>query len=263
MIKVFFLFLVAFSTLSSLFATQNYDKNKIQLMFLSQEDFSKDLLVSNTETIKKNRLSSKSDFSQNSEFADCSSIKFMKFAFELGNNYRNINQMQNIFETRNSIFYMKNFKPKGLFGQFFMGDYVNARMSTFENTNIPFLTRGSGISTEVSTKMTNLSTSYFKSNKQSASQNTIGDVYQKANKAHTSDTKLALAVPYLPQLKLFGGYSYNRNNEARLTKGPSFGFQASIFQCLKIDTTFVKQREGKTSAKVLFSLSMPTERLKF
>ncbi|MES2608112.1 MAG: hypothetical protein V4544_05240 [Pseudomonadota bacterium] len=186
---------------------------------------------------------------------------------EINSDYNKLDDKNKYFienKGTNSLFYYNApMKTKGFLTQLFIGGHFSAKMKTFKNSDIPFLARGSGVTTEVSTQSTHLSASYFKLNSQKVGQNSTKIGHQKKKQPLASDTKLALAIPFFPQLKLFGGYSYNRSSESRLTKGPSFGFQADIFDHIKVDTTFVKQTVGKTSAKVLFSLSMPLERIKF
>ncbi len=135
---------------------------------------------------------------------------------------------------------------------------IHTKVDTFRNEHIPFKNAGSGFSTEMSTDQTNVSTTYFKENKHD-------EMVSKASKwsGLSSDTKFAITLPYLSQIKLFGGYSYDRNTESKLIKGPSFGFQADVMKYVKVDTTFIKQREGKTAAKVLFSISVPFDKLSF
>ncbi len=132
---------------------------------------------------------------------------------------------------------------------------IHTKVDTFRNEHIPFKKAGSGFATEMSTEQTKVSTTYFKENKH----------YEMPLKRSglSSDTKFAITLPYLSQIKLFGGYSYDRNTESKLIKGPSFGFQADVMKYVKVDTTFIKQREGKTAAKILFSISVPFDKLSF
>lgn len=166
-------------------------------------------------------------------------------------------------ESKKVFYYSLPINGKSFLSRFFIGNHFSAQMDAVQNSEIPFLARGSGVATEVSTQSTQLSASYFKSNAQSAEVNNTQNNSKHEKQPLVSDTKLALAIPFLPQLKLFGGYSYSRNIESRLTKGPSFGFQAALFDRVKVDTTFVKQTVGKTAARVLLSFNMPFERLKF
>lgn len=166
-------------------------------------------------------------------------------------------------ESKGGLYYRRPINNKSFLSRFFVGNHFSAQMDAFQNSEIPFLARGSGVATEVSTQSTQLSASYFKSNTQNEGVKNAQINYKHEKQPLTSDTKLALAIPFLPQLKLFGGYSYSRNSESRLTKGPSFGFQAALFGRVKVDTTFVKQTVGKTAARVLLSFNMPIERFKF
>ncbi|MES2252896.1 MAG: hypothetical protein V4482_04335 [Pseudomonadota bacterium] len=166
-------------------------------------------------------------------------------------------------EAKSTVYYSTPMRTKGILSRFFVGDHISARMDTFHNSEIPFLARSNGVATEVSTQSTNLSASYFKESMQNTLPHNTASVYKKNAQPLSGDTKFALAVPYFPKLKLFGGYSYSRNVESRLTRGPSFGFQANMFDYVKIDTTFVKPSVGKTAAKVLFNFNMPLELIRF
>ncbi|MDP3371813.1 MAG: hypothetical protein Q8S21_02855 [Candidatus Paracaedibacteraceae bacterium] len=167
-----------------------------------------------------------------------------------------------VTEYKSTVYYNANVKSKSAIGRFFVGDHVTAHMQTSRNSAIPFLAKGDGISTEVSTQSTNLTVTYFKAMPQINDQN-IANMYQRKMQPLSSDTKLGMSVPFLPQLKFFGGYSYNRSMEVRLVKGPSFGFQADLFKYANINTTIVKPTEGKAAAKVLFSLNIPFDRIAF
>lgn len=166
-------------------------------------------------------------------------------------------------ESQSTFYYRSPVQAKSFLSRFFIGNHFSARMDTFQNLEIPFLARARGVATELSTQSTNFSASYFKSNAENPGKSKTQVNLVRKKQPLASDTKLALAIPFLPQFKLFGGYSYNRSIESRLTKGPSFGFQADIFDHIKVDTTFVKQTVGKTAAKVLFSFNMPLERIRF
>ena len=166
-------------------------------------------------------------------------------------------------ESKGSIYYTSYVKAKNILSRIFVGDHVSARMDAFHNTEIPFFARGSGVTTEVSTQSTNLSASLFKSDLHSTGHNSVGNIYHKQAQPLVGDTKLALAIPYFPKLKLFGGYSYNRGIVSRLTKGPSFGFQADVFDHVKVDTTFIRPHEGKSAAKVLLSFNMRLDQIRF
>jgi len=166
-------------------------------------------------------------------------------------------------ETKGTVYYSSALRTKGILSRFFVGDHISARMDTFHNSEIPFLARSNGVATEVSTESAHLSASYFKGSIQNTLPHNAASVYKKNAQPLSGETKFALAVPYFPKLKLFGGYSYSKNVESRLTKGPSFGFQANMFDYVKIDTTFVKPNVGKTAAKVLFSFNMPLELVRF
>lgn len=174
----------------------------------------------------------------------------------------NISASHRNTETKNTIYYSTRVRSKNMITRFFVGDHVTARMEGFHNSLIPFLAKGDGISTEISTQSTNIAASYFKAMPQVSEQN-IGSMYQKKLQPLASDTKLGMNIPFLPQIKFFGGYSYNRNMEAQLVKGPSFGFQADLFKYANLNTTIVKPREGKAAAKVLFSFNIPCDRISF
>ncbi len=135
---------------------------------------------------------------------------------------------------------------------------IHTKVDTFRNEHMPFKNAGTGFATEMSTEQANVSATYFKENQRY-------EMVSKTSKLSglSSDTKLAIAMPYMSYIKLFGGYSYDRSAESKLTKGPSFGFQADVMKYVKVDTTFVKQREGKTAAKVLFSISVPLDKMSF
>ncbi len=251
MLRIVLLFIcVCFSDFSPLRASQSHDST----VYSDKVD---------RQLTKTNDPFSKTDSHNNVTLVDHAHVKFETFNSWKGKKDYEYKDLSPKNESKSTVYYDSPVVVKNFLSRFFIGNHFSARMDAFQNSEIPFLARGSGVATEVSTQSTNFSASYFKSNARNIGGHNAQHSFQREKQSLASDTKLALAIPFLRQLKLFGGYSYNRNAESRLTKGPSFGFQADLFHHIKVDTTFIKQSIGKTAAKVLLSLSMPLDRIKF
>jgi hypothetical protein len=251
MLRIVLLFVCAcFYDLASVCASQNHDS----IAYSDKVD---------RQLTKINDPFSTSDSNSNVTILDNAHVKFEKFNSWKDKKDYEYKDLSPKNEYKSTVYYDSPVTFKNFLSRFFIGNHFSARMDAFQNSEIPFLARGSGVAAEVSTQSTNFTASYFKSNTRNTESNNTQASCQRAKQPLAGDTKLALAIPFLPQLKLFGGYSYNRSIEARLTKGPNFGFQADVFGHVKVDTTFIKQTVGKTAAKVLLSFSMPLERIKF
>ena len=158
-----------------------------------------------------NKFFLKSDRSNNVIHSGDVKVGHLKFTVSKNNINYDAQNLEKKEESKSTFYYTVPVQAKSFLSRFFIGNHFSARMDTFQNAEIPFLARGSGVSTEVSTQSTNFSASYFKSNTRNSEKNSAYLSLQREKQTLAGDTKLALAIPFMSQLKLFGGYSYNRS----------------------------------------------------
>ena len=136
-----------------------------------------------------------------------------------------------------------------------MGNTLKMNIDSIVDQEIPFLKRTSGFSTEVGTDRTSITTSYTKTERIFAQP----IVSKKMINAKMGDTKVGVPIPFFPDIQVFGGYSYNKNEDDTIIKGPSFGFKADLAKYVKLDTTFIKQSAAtgrRTSTNVMLSVHL-------
>lgn len=133
-----------------------------------------------------------------------------------------------------------------------------AHDNIFFNHAMSFGAQHKGIASQIQVNRTFISAMYFNENVDELKKFGVME-----GKRYTSEAKLGFEVPYINDLRLFGGYSYNQQRNGFKMKGLTVGVQAKLFKYFNVDSTVQPQKSGKSIVKLMFNFSIPTSQFQF